>query len=99
MHTKDERDGALAVGYIMGVREMTYQKDHCASIEVKPLESAIAVKTTLEAMPQHRDLIASLVVIEALEARWPCRDEGKSKTSKSCTRETHGFAWVSMLFE
>ena len=35
LKSRDERDGALAVGYIGGVRELTFGKEHCASNEVK----------------------------------------------------------------
>lgn len=76
----DERNGALAVGYIGGVREATYQKEHCASNEVKVPEVVGAVRRTLEGLPQYRNLPASWSVIAALQARWPCPD-GKANAA------------------
>lgn len=77
LKSRDERDGAMAVGYIGGVREATYQKEHCASNELKVPEVVGAVRRTLEGMPEYRNMPASWTVIAALQARWPC--PGKDK--------------------
>ena len=72
LKSQDERDGSLAIGFIGGVREVTYQKEHCASSEVKVREAVDAVRRTLEGMPQYQKMPASWTVIAALQARWPC---------------------------
>ena len=70
--SSDERDGALATGYIGGVREATYQKEHCASGNIKVPDAVGAVRRTLDGLPQYRNMPASWTVIAALNARWPC---------------------------
>ncbi len=72
LKSSDERDGSLAVGYIGGVREVTYKKEHCASEKIKVIEVVGAVRQTLESLPQYRNMPASWTVIAALNARWPC---------------------------
>ena len=72
LKSSDERSGALAVGYIGGVREATYKKEHCASEALKVPEIVGAVRRTLDGLPQYRDMPASWTVIAALNARWPC---------------------------
>lgn len=72
LSSRDERDGSLAVGYIGGVRELTYQKEHCASAEVKLPELVGAVRQTLEAIAQPSRVNGSVSVIAALKVRWPC---------------------------
>lgn len=72
LKSSDERNGSLAVGYIGGVREATYKKEHCASEEIKVLEVVGAVRRTLDSLPQYRNMPASWTVIAALNARWPC---------------------------
>lgn len=72
LKSSDERSGSLAVGYIGGVREATYKKEHCASEEIKVLEVVGAVRRTLDGLPQYRNTPASWTVIAALNARWPC---------------------------
>ncbi len=73
--SSDERDGALATGYIGGVREATYQKEHCASGNIKVLDVIGAVRRTLDGLPEYRKMPASWTVIAALNARWPCPDK------------------------
>lgn len=70
--SRDERDVALATGYIGGVREATYQKEHCAPVEIKIPEVVGAVRRTLDGLPQYRNTPASWTVVAALNARWPC---------------------------
>ena len=77
LKSRDERESALAVGFIGGVREVTYQKEHCASSEVKVPEIVGAVRRTLEGMPQYQNMPASWTVIATLQARWSC--SGKNK--------------------
>lgn len=77
LKSQDERDGAMAVGFIGGVREVTYQKEHCASNDVKVPVIIGAVKRTLEGMPQYRNMPASWTVIATLQARWPCSSKNK----------------------
>jgi hypothetical protein len=72
LKSSDERNGSLAVGYIGGVREATYKKEHCASEEIKVHEVVGAVRRTLDGLPQYRNMPASWTVIAALNARWPC---------------------------
>ena len=72
LKSSDERNGSLAVGYIGGVREATYKKEHCAPEEIKVPEVVGAVRRTLDGMPQYRNMPASWTVIAALNARWPC---------------------------
>lgn len=82
LKSRDERDGAMAVGYIGGVREVTFQKDHCASGSVDILDVVGAVRRALEAMPQYRHLPASWIVIETLKIRWPCTSSNTPKNTK-----------------
>lgn len=77
LQSRDERAGALAVGYIGGVREVTYQKEHCASSQVQVPETIDAVRRTLDALPQYRNMPGSWYVIAALQARWPCQSKNK----------------------
>ena len=72
LRSSDERNGSLAVGYIGGVREATYKKEHCASEALKMPEVVEAVRRTLDGLPQYRNMPASWTVIAALSARWPC---------------------------
>jgi hypothetical protein len=72
LQSKDERDGSLAVGYIGGVREVTFQKEHCAASEVKLPEVIGAVRRVLEGMPKAKTMPGSWTVIAALQAKWPC---------------------------
>lgn len=72
LKSSDESDVSLAVGYIGGVREVTYKKEHCASQKITVPEVLGAVERTLDGMPQYRDMRASLIVIATLKARWPC---------------------------
>jgi hypothetical protein len=72
LKSSDERDGSLAVGYIGGVREVTYKKEHCASEKIMVPEVVGAVRRTLDGMLQYRNMPASWTVIAALNARWPC---------------------------
>ena len=76
--SRDERDGALATGYIGGVREVTYQKEHCASGDIKLPDIVGAVRRTLDGLPQYRNMPAAWTVIASLNARWPC--SGKVST-------------------
>jgi len=82
MQSRDERDNAIAIGYIGGVREVTFQKDHCATGDIKVSDVASAVQRTLEGMPKYRHLPASWIVIEALKARWPCTENGQGRKTK-----------------
>ncbi len=72
LQSKDERDGALSVGYIGAVREVTYQKDHCAGAEVKIQEIVGTVRRVLEGMPKPASMPGSWFVTTALKAKWPC---------------------------
>lgn len=77
LQSRDERAGSLAVGFIGGVREVTYQKEHCASGQVQVPEAVDAVRRRLDGMPQYRNMPASWSVIAALQARWPCKGNSK----------------------
>ena len=72
MQSKDERDGALAVGYIGGVREVTYQKEHCAGAEANTQEIVGSVRRVLEGMPKPASMSGSWFITTALKAKWPC---------------------------
>ena len=83
--SRDERDGALATGYIGGVREASYQKEHCASGEIKVVDAVGAVRRTLDGMPQYRNMPGSWTVIAALNARWPCPSKAVATAPKTPT--------------
>lgn len=51
LQSKDERDGALSVGYIGGVREVTYQKEHCAGAEAKIQDVVGTIRRVLVSCP------------------------------------------------
>ena len=72
LQSKDERDGALSIGYIGGVREVTYLKEHCASAEVKVQEVVGTVRRVLEGMPKPASMPGSWFITTALKAKWPC---------------------------
>lgn len=72
LQSKDERDGALAVGYIGGVREVTYQKDHCAGAEAKTQDVVGTIRRVLEGMPKPASMPGSWFITTALKAKWPC---------------------------
>lgn len=82
LKSQDERDKALGVGFIGGVREATYQKEHCASADVKVSEVLGAVRRTLDGMPQYGNMPASWSVVAALQARWPCPINDLKQKSK-----------------
>lgn len=88
LSTRDERDGSLAVGYIGGVRELTYQKEHCASAEVKLPELVGAVRQTIEAIPQPSRVNGSVSVIAALKVRWPCAGKPAASAMQTPQRAT-----------
>ena len=72
LQSKDERDGALAVGYVGAVREVTYLKDHCAGAEVIIRDVVGTVRRVLEGMPKPSSMPGSWFVTTALKAKWPC---------------------------
>jgi len=72
MQSKDERDGALSIGYIGGVREVTYQKEHCAGAEVKIQDVVGTVRRVLEGMSKPASMPGSWFITTALKAKWPC---------------------------
>lgn len=72
LQSKDERDAALSIGYIGGVREVTYQKEHCAGAETKIQDVVGTVRRVLEGMPKPASMPGSWFVTTALKAKWPC---------------------------
>lgn len=72
LQSKDERDGALAVGYIGGVREVTYQREHCAGAEAKSQDVVVTIRRVLEGMPKPSSMPGSWFITTALKAKWPC---------------------------
>lgn len=72
LQSKDERDGALAVGYIGGVREVTYQKEHCAGAEAKIHDVVGTIRRVLEGMSKPASMPGSWFITTALNAKWPC---------------------------
>ncbi|WP_427913942.1 Rap1a/Tai family immunity protein [Ramlibacter sp. MMS24-I3-19] len=72
LQSNDQRDGSLAIGYIGGVREATFGKEHCASSDAKLPDVIAAVRRVLEGMPKARTMPGSWTVTAALQAKWPC---------------------------
>ena len=72
LQSKDERDGALSIGYIGGVREVTYKKEHCAGAEAKIQDVVGTVRRVLEGMTKPASMPGSWFITTALKATWPC---------------------------
>lgn len=85
LQSKDERDGSLAVGYIGGVRELTYQKEHCAGGETKIQDVIGTVRRVLEGMPNLSSMSGSWFITTALKAKWPCKVQKGKAASLSQT--------------
>jgi hypothetical protein len=78
MQSKDERANSLAVGYVGGVRDATFEREHCASTGTSVQDVMRFVQRTLGKLPQPQNVSALEAVTVALKARWPCRDKASA---------------------
>lgn len=66
----------VALGYVIGVSDTTYNIAHCMPASVSGKQANDVVMRLLENNPSLRHYSAESIVVKALSETWPCPKKG-----------------------
>lgn len=76
-------ENAVALGYIMGISDITRGAGHCAPAEATAGQMRDMVKNHLIAYPQYRHTTADIIVTAVLGVAWPCKPTSNKPKEKN----------------